>query len=132
MITQKKGLTWAGWGISGLIGLMMTFSASMKLAGPAEFMDQFVGKLGYPQEVALWLGIVELSCVICYLIPRTAILGAVLLTGYLGGAVATHVRIHDNFLGAAIGGVLVWLALYLRDPRLRALLPLRQPLPSSE
>jgi uncharacterized membrane protein YphA (DoxX/SURF4 family) len=98
----------------------------MKLKGPPEFTEQFVDKFGYPADLALAIGVIEISCAVIYLIPQTAVLGAVLLTGYLGGAVATHVRVHDNFLGAVIGGVLVWLGLYLRDPRIRALLPVRQ------
>jgi hypothetical protein len=78
------------------------------------------------------IGILELSCVILYAIPQTAILGAVLLTGYLGGAIATHVRVHDNFISPAIGGILVWLGVYLRDPRVRALLPIRRSMTSGE
>jgi len=72
------------------------------------------------------LGILELACTIIYAIPRTAVLGAILLTGYLGGAILTHLRIGDPFWNPIIPGVLVWLGLYLRDPRLRALAPLRK------
>jgi DoxX-like family len=74
---------------------------------------------------ALGLGIVELSCTMIYLFPRTSVLGAILLTGYLGGAIATHLRIGEAFYLQLILGVLVWLGLFLRDYRLRALLPLR-------
>ena len=126
MAANNKVLTWVGRVITGLVGLMLVFSATMKFRNPPEVAEQFVGKLGYPEDLILAIGGVEICCVILYLIPQTAILGAVLLTGYLGGAVATHVRIHDNFAGAAIGGVLVWLGLYLRDPRIRALLPIRR------
>jgi uncharacterized membrane protein YphA (DoxX/SURF4 family) len=126
MNTQSKAMTWAGRILTALIGLMMVMSATMKLMNRPEVAEQMVKKLGYPEDLTLALGIVELSCVVLYVIPQTTILGAVLLTGYLGGAIATHVRIHDNFLGPAIGGILVWLAVYLRDPRVRALLPLRQ------
>jgi len=126
MHTQNKALTWTGWAITGLIGLMMTASAAMTFVNPPEVAEQFVGKFGYPEDLILVLGIVEIACVILYIIPRTAILGAVLLTGYLGGAIATHVRVHDNFIPAAIAGVLVWLAVYLRDARVRALLPIRR------
>jgi hypothetical protein len=132
MIAQNKALTWTGRGITGLIGLMMIFSGAMKLANSPEIAKELVGRLGYPEEVTLILGVVEIACVVLYLFPRTAILGAVLLTGYLGGAVATHVRIHDNFIPPVIGGVLVWLAVYLRDPRVRALLPLCCPATSAE
>jgi hypothetical protein len=119
-------MTWAGWIITGLIALGLTFSAAMKFLNPPDVSKEFVGRLGYPADLLLYIGITELACLIIYLIPRTAVLGAVLLTGYLGGAIATHVRIGDNFLGPAIGGVLVWLALFLRDARVRALLPLRR------
>jgi DoxX-like protein len=132
MIAQNKAMTWTGRGITGLIGLMMIFSAAMKLANSPEVAKELVGRLGYPEAVTIILGVVELACVVLYLFPRTAILGAVLLTGYLGGAVATHVRIHDNFIPPVIGGVLVWLAMYLRDARVRALLPLCCPAASPE
>jgi len=126
MTAQNKALSWSGRILTGLICAMLTMSASMKLMNRPEVAEQLVGKFGYPEDVGFIIGIVELSCVVVYLIPQTAILGAVLLTGYLGGAIATHVRVSDNFLGPAIGGVLVWLAVYLRDPRVRALLPLRK------
>ena len=124
---QSKAMTWAGRILTALIGLMMVMSATMKLLNRPEVAEQMVKNLGYPEDLTLLLGVVEISCVVLYLIPQTTILGAVLLTGYLGGAIATHVRIHDNFLGPTIGGTLVWLAVYLRDPRVRALLPLRRP-----
>jgi hypothetical protein len=126
MSAQGKAMTVTGWVFTGLVSLMMAFSGSMKLMNPPSLAEQFVGKFGYPADLTLFLGLVELSCVALYLIPPTAILGAVLLTGYLGGAVATHVRIHDNFIAPVIVGVFAWLGLYLRDPRVRALLPIRR------
>jgi hypothetical protein len=99
----------------------------MKLVNPPEVAKE-MARLGYPESLALGLAIVELGCTLVYLIPRTAVLGAILLTGYLGGAVATHVRVGDPpgaFLQPAILGVLLWGGLFLRDPRLRALIPLR-------
>lgn len=126
MNTQKTWMTWTGRVMTGLIALMLVFSATMKFMKPPDLVEQFVDKLGYPADLIIAIGITEIACVILYIIPQTAILGAVLLTGYLGGAVATHVRIHDNFAGPAIGGVLVWLAVFLRDPQVRALLPLRR------
>ncbi|MBI2826829.1 MAG: DoxX family protein [Planctomycetia bacterium] len=111
---------------------MMTFGIVTTLTNAQSVIDNMVNKFGYPQELAVAIGITQLCCLVLYLIPRTAVLGAVLLTGYLGGAVATHVRVHDNFAAAAIVGVLVWLSLYLRDPRVRALLPLRRPLTPGE
>jgi hypothetical protein len=100
-------------------------SAVMKFILPAEAAEGFE-HLGWPVKLALALGIVELSSTILYLIPQTAVLGAILLTGYLGGAVATHVRIPENFVSPVIIGVLVWLGLWLRDARLRGLIPLRK------
>jgi hypothetical protein len=125
MVAQNKRMTWSGRALSGLVGLMLVFSASMKLKNAPQVAEQLVGKFGYAQEVIAPLGVVEISCVIVYLIPQTAVLGAILLTGYLGGATATHVRIGDPFISPVIGGMLVWLALFLRDPRIRALVPWR-------
>ncbi len=125
MGAQTKIMTWSGRVLSGLIGLMLVFSASMKLKNAPEVAEQMVGKLGYPQEVIVALGVVEISCVVLYLVPQTAALGAVLLTGYLGGATATHVRVGEAFYAPVILGVLVWSGLFLRDPRIRALIPLR-------
>ena len=105
MGAQSKAMTWAGWVITSLIGLLMVFSGTYTLVNPSAVAEQFVGKFGYPEDLMRVIGIVELACVALYLIPPTAILGAVLLTGYLGGAVATHVRVHDNFLMAAIVGI---------------------------
>ena len=96
----------------------------MKLVKPAALVEEFA-RLGYPESLALPIGILELACTAVYVIPQTSILGAVLLTGYLGGATATHVRIGDPFFGPVILGVVVWAGLFLRDVRLRALLPLR-------
>lgn len=127
MKPQKKALTWAGWILTGLLGLMLTFSAVMKLMNVPSVSTELVGRLGYPGNTVVALGIVELGCVVLFLIPRTAVLGAILLAGYLGGATATHVRAGDPFIGPVIGGMLVWLALYLRDPRIRELVPLSRP-----
>jgi hypothetical protein len=86
----------------------------------------FTGKFGYPPATLPIFGILEVTCVVIYLIPRTAILGAILLTGYLGGAIATHARVGDPFVIPLILGVVVWAGLYVRDERLRSLIPLRQ------
>jgi hypothetical protein len=83
-------------------------------------------QFGYPQHLATPIGIVLVACTLLYVVPRTAVLGAILLTGYLGGATASQVRVEDPFfLFAAVFGVLVWAGLYLREPRVRALIPLR-------
>jgi len=121
---SKKTL-WAGRIISALPILMLLFSGVMKLVKPAPVVEEFA-RLGYAESAALGIGILEIVCTVIYAIPRTSILGAILLTGYLGGATATHVRIGDPFFAPVVFGVLVWLGLYLRDDRLRALLPLRK------
>lgn len=126
MHTNPKGLTTAGWVLTSLLSLMLIFSATMKFLRPPEMIQQFEGKFGYPATLAVPIGVVELACLAFFLVPRTATLGAILLTGYLGGAVATHVRVGDSFLAPAVIGAVVWLALLLREPRIRAVLPLRR------
>lgn len=123
-VAGSKKLFWAGWIASALPILMLLFSGVFKLLKPEALVTEFT-RLGYEENVILALGIVEIGCTIVYAIPRSAVLGAILLTGYLDGAVATHVRIGDAFIPPILGGVLVWLGLYLRDARLRALVPLR-------
>ncbi len=120
----SKKLLWAGRIMSALPVLMLLFSGVMKLVKPAPVVEGFA-HLGYPEGLALGLGIIELACAVVYVIPRTSVLGAILLTGYLGGATATHVRIGEPFFMPLILGMLVWGGLFLRDERLRALLPLR-------
>ena len=123
----SKGTLWAGRIISGLPALFLLMDGAMKLFKPAFVVDATV-KLGYPENVIIPIGVVLIICTILYLIPKTSVLGAILLTGYLGGAVATHVRTGESLFSIVfpvIFGVMLWLALYLNDPRLRALLPLR-------
>ena len=115
---------WGGRIATAIPVIVLFMSAGMKIAQPPGFAESFKA-FGYPINEALTIGIVELLCTVIYLIPRTSVLGAILLTGYLGGAVATHVRIADpSFVGPLLFGVLVWLGLYVRDPRIRALIPL--------
>jgi hypothetical protein len=122
----SKWMFWAGCVVSALPVLMLLFSGVLKLVKPAPVVDSFA-KFGYDENLILILGIVEIVCTLIYVIPQTSVLGAVLLTGYLGGATATHVRIGDpSFVGPIIFGVLVWGGLFLRDARIRALLPLRR------
>jgi|SRR5262249_1198517 len=128
-VSISKGTLWAGRIVSALPALMLIFSGVLKLAKPAGFgiVEEF-GRLGYPESVILGIGILEITCTVVYLIPRESVLGAILLTGYLGGAVATHVRVGDplfNVIIPVVLGALIWGGLYLRDVRLRALLPLR-------
>ena len=120
----SKTMLWIGRVISALIVLGLTVSAVFKFVQPADVPEEFT-RLGWPVNIALALGIVELTCAILYAIPQTAVLGAILATGYLGGAIATHVRIEEQFVPPLVMGVLAWVGLYLRDARLRALIPWR-------
>jgi hypothetical protein len=121
----SKNMLWAGRIMSALPVLVLLFSAVMKLMKPASVVEGFA-RLGYSESLALTLAVIEIICTVVYVIPRTCILGAILLTGYLGGATATHVRIGDPFFAPIVLGVLVWGGLFLRDQRLRALIPLRR------
>jgi hypothetical protein len=116
--------------LSALAMLLFVFTAMFSLLKPAVAMQGFA-HYGYPERAFLPIAIVELVCVILYAIPRTSILGAILLTGYLGGATATHVRVGEPPILAIIVGIVVWLGLYLRDERLRSLIPLRSSVRSS-
>lgn len=126
MPTQPKWMTWTGRILTGLLAALLTFSATMKFQNPPELAKEFNGKFGYPTELTFPIGVVEAACVVLYVIPQTSVLGAVLLTGYLGGATATHVRVNDPWFGPVMIGVFVWLGIFLREPRLRALLPWRR------
>jgi DoxX-like family len=117
-------MVWTGRVISALPVLMLLMSAVMKFLMPPG-MAEGLAKIGWREEQMLTLGILELACTIFYVIPQTSVLGAILLTGYLGGATATHVRVGESWIGPVMFGVLVWLGLFLRDARLRRLLPLR-------
>ena len=125
MLKQNKLMTISGWVISALILGGLFFSASMKLAKPEMFTKEWSGKFGWPDELANNIAVTEVVCAVLFAIPQTAVLGAVLVTGYLGGAIATHVRVSDAFAPPVVMGVLTWLGLYLRDSRIRALLPIR-------
>ena len=123
---SKKGL-WSGRLISALPALFLLVDGVMKLLKPQVVVKGTV-ELGYAETVILPLGVVLLTCTILYLIPRTAVLGAILLTGYLGGAVATHVRAGQGpfeILFPVVLGILLWGGLVLRDDRLRTLISLR-------
>jgi hypothetical protein len=118
---------WAGRIITTLSILFLLFDGVGKLVKPAPVVEA-TGRLGYGESQLLGLGIVLLVCTVAYMIPRTSVLGAILLTGYLGGAVASHVRAGDALFPVSfpvIFGVLVWGGLFLRDERVRALIPLR-------
>lgn len=127
--SNSKGMTIAGWIITILPCLMLLMSATMKFLKPEPDFSVGIKHLGWENVSMTALGAVELACTVIYLIPRTAVFGAILLAAYLGGATAAHIRIGDpvlssTFITIALG-VLVWLGLWLREPRLRALTPLR-------
>ena len=127
--SHSNAMLWAGRSLSGLTVLFMFFDGISKLAMEHHVVEATT-KIGYPVEVIRPLGIVLLVCTILYAIPRTAIFGAILMTGYLGGAVASKVRIEDPIFSSVLFGVyfgiLAWGGLYLRDERLRTLIPLRR------
>jgi len=104
----------------------LLMDAVMHIAQPAAVVEAFA-RLGFPLRFAVALGLVELACVLVYVYPRTSVLGGILLTGYLGGAVATHLRVGSPLFGEMLFpvyvGVLLWAGIYLREPRLTALLP---------
>jgi hypothetical protein len=118
-----------GWVLSGLVIAFLLMDATMKLLALSVVLETS-GPLGFPgAAMARGLGVLLLVCTLLYAVPKTAVLGAILLTGYLGGAVATHVRVGDPLFSHILFGVylgaFLWLGLYLRDARVRALVPLR-------
>jgi hypothetical protein len=125
--TSSRPTVWAGRVLSAIPIVVLVLSASMKLTRSPQMVETMVSSLGYPESLVLKLAVLELACAALYAFPRTAVLGAILLTGYLGGAIASHPRIGDPFLIQALLPILAWGGLYLRDERLRALLPLREP-----
>ena len=122
-----KTTVWIGRVLSAIPIGMMLFSASFKLHPSPQVVEFTQTHLGYPPTAFMTLAILELSCVVLYAIPQTAVLGAILMTGYLGGAIASHFRVGDAPFPPAILAILAWGGLYLRDERLRALIPLRKP-----
>jgi hypothetical protein len=126
-LSPSSGAIWAGRIIGYLLALFALVDGVMKLFKPAVVVEATV-RLGYPESTIVPIGIALVVCTILYLIPATTVLGAILLTGYLGGAVATQVRAGEGWfpiLFPVIFGTLLWLSLYLQDLRLRALVPLR-------
>ena len=121
----SKGRLWAGRILSAIPALMLLFAGIMKLLKPPS-MIQGLAQYGYPESLVVIIGILEMVCAVVYLIPRTSVLGAILATGFLGGAAATNVRVKDpSFVLPVVFGVLVWAGLFFRDERLRAVIPLK-------
>jgi hypothetical protein len=117
---------WPGRVVSAIPVAMLLMSGIFKIMGGDQMAKDWA-TFGFPAGTLLPIGVTEIICAILYAIPRTSVLGAVLVTGYLGGAVVTHVRMSQaSFIAPAILGAIAWLGLYLRDPRLRALLPVRR------
>lgn len=117
-------MVWGGRIITILISGMFCFSAFMKFSGNPQMVQSW-NHLGWPESMISVIAFLEVMCVMLYLIPQVSVLGAILLTGYLGGAISTHLRIGEPVIMQAVFGVLVWGGLYLREPRLRAILPIR-------
>jgi TRAP-type C4-dicarboxylate transport system permease small subunit len=129
-MTKDKLGRIAGYTMSGVVIAFMLLDGGMKLV-PLEVVIKSTAELGYPPspELARGLGVVALLCTALYAFPRTAVLGAILLTAYMGGTVATHLRVGNPLFSHMLFGVylalLAWGGLYLRDPRIRAILPWR-------
>jgi len=127
-VPPSKTKLWIGRVLSALPVLFMGWSAIIKFTNIPPVVQSFE-KLGLPLSTAHLIGTLELACVLLYAIPRTAVLGAILLTGYLGGAVLTHLRVGDPLFSHVLFpiylGLVAWAGLYLREDRLRALVPLR-------
>jgi hypothetical protein len=120
---QPKWMTITGWVITVVVVAQFTMSAVFKLIQHPMVLEGFgKDKFDIPAKFIVPIGVVEVICTLLYLFPKTATLGAVLLAGYLGGAIMTHLRVNDNFAAPIIVGLLVWLGIYLREPRLRAIM----------
>lgn len=119
-------MTWAGRIVSGLLAPLFLMGVVMSLSKNPQAVEG-LAKYGWPESALLTIGVLELLCLAVYLVPQTSVLGCVLLTGYLGGAVATHLRAGESVAMPVVVGMLVWLGVWLREPRLRELLPLRRP-----
>src|SRR5262245_8557387 len=127
-IETSKTPVWTARGMSALVVLFLLFDSILHLTTPAPVVDAF-RKLGYPLSASVGIGLAELLSLAAYVIPQTAVLGAILLTGVLGGAIATHVRVgspvFEAYIFPTLLGVLLWGAIWLQDRHLRALVPFR-------
>lgn len=127
--TVTNSTFWIGWIMSGIVVVFLLFDGTTKLMMITPVVDATTG-IGYPVDLIRPLGVVCLACAVLYALPRTSVLGAILLTGFLGGAVASKVRLEEPLFSQVLFGVyvgiLAWGGLYLRDSRLRALIPLRR------
>ena len=127
-ILEETTMRTAGRVMSGLAVAFLLFDSAIKLVTHASVVEAFP-QIGYPLSTAVAIGAIELACLVLYVVPRTAVLGAILLTGYLGGAIASHVRIGSPLLTHTLFPIyvaaLIWGGLFVRETRLRELVPLR-------
>ena len=126
--TESKGMLWTGRVLSGLMALLFISDGVGHLMKPAPVVEAFA-RLGYPLSASVGIGALALICTAIYVTPRTSVLGAILLSGYLGGAVSIHVRAGSPLFETifpVILGVLVWTGILVRDAQLRQLIPLRR------
>lgn len=124
---QRRWIFWAGWVVSLWPVFVVASSATWKLTRNAWYVKEFA-RIGWPESALNLLAFLQLGCILLFLIPRTSVLGAILLTGYLGGAIATYVRIGEPYpvLVPLSTSMIAWAGLYLRDQRLRSLIPFRR------
>jgi hypothetical protein len=129
MVANSKAMWWTGWVLSALVVVFMIFDGGIQVVA-FDFVTKGMREFGIPVEYARPLGIVTLLCTALYAFPRTSVLGAILLTGFLGGTIATHLPraepLLPHVISALVIAAFVWGGLWLRDPQLRALVPLQQ------
>lgn len=125
--SPSKAKFWIGWVVSILPALVLLFSGVAKFVIPSSpELDENLRHIGWRADQIPTLGVIELLCAILFLIPQTAVIGAILVTGYMGGAIATHMRVGDAYIVQALIPILCWLGLWLREPRLMPLMPIRK------
>ena len=123
--TVSKGALWTGRVLSALVVLVFVGGGLFALLKP-EAASKGMVQYGYPEHLIYLIGALEVICGLLYAIPHTAVFGAVMLTGYLGGAVATHVRVGEPPIAPIVVAIVLWLGIYLREPRLHHVAPLRK------
>ena len=126
--SAPRWMLWTGWILSSLVVAQLLSSAWFRATHHALAVAEIVTSYGYPESAIVLIVIAECALVVLYLVPRTSVLGAIVMTGYLGGAVAAHLRIADTPRAAIplVVGILAWGGLYLRDSRIRQLVPFRR------
>jgi hypothetical protein len=127
-VTVPRWMLWTGWTLSAVVVAQLLASAWFRATYHASAVAEIVTSYGYPESAIVLIVMAECALVVLYLIPQTSVLAAIVMTGYLGGAVATHLRIADTARAAIplAEGILAWGGLYLRDSRIRQLVPFRR------